>query len=52
LCAHGGVKDGRSHCGREAIYSHLKKCIQRTVLEDFLERNRVGEVPMEMDNFG
>ena len=37
-CAHGGVKDGLSHCGREAVYSYLTNCIHKVALEDYLER--------------
>jgi hypothetical protein len=47
-CTHGAVKDGRSHCGREAVYGYLTNCIQKVALEDFLERNSVSEFPVEM----
>lgn len=42
-CVHGCVRDGRSHCGREAVYSSLTNCIQRLALEDYLARNSQPE---------
>ena len=43
-CAHGGEKNGRSHCGKEAIYSSLTNCIQRIALADYLERHSVEDL--------
>lgn len=42
-CRHGGVKDGKSHCGREAVYSHLTNCIQKKALAYYLEQMVVRE---------
>ena len=36
-CSHGGVEDGKSHCGREAVYSHLTRCVQQKAIEYYLE---------------
>ncbi|TYO98368.1 hypothetical protein EDC39_107169 [Geothermobacter ehrlichii] len=27
-CQYGGEKDGKSHCGKESVYSYLTRCIQ------------------------
>jgi len=43
-CDHGGEKDGRSHCGREAVYSSLTRCVQRLALEDYLKMNASEEL--------
>ena len=40
-CRHGGERDGKSHCGREAIYSHLTNCIQKKALKYYLEQMTV-----------
>jgi hypothetical protein len=47
-CAHGGVQDGQSHCGREAVFSYLTQCIQRVALADYLRRNGQQEPALEM----
>ena len=47
-CVHGGAKDGKSHCGKESIYSYLTKCIQAVALEDYLERNKRDEMPADL----
>lgn len=40
-CRHGGVKEGKSHCQREAVYSHLTNCIQKKALVYYLEQTIV-----------
>ena len=46
-CKHGDEKNGKSHCGKEYLYSHLTSCIQEQALAAFLERNaaEVGSQP-------
>jgi len=36
---YGGEKNGKSHCRRESVYSHLSRCIQKKSIESFLEQN-------------
>ena len=43
-CRFGGEKDGRSHCVKESVYSHLTRCIQLKALEYYLERETVAEL--------
>ena len=38
-CSHHTIKEGNSHCGKEACYSYLAKCIQRQALAEFLARH-------------
>lgn len=38
-CEHGGLRDGRSHCGKEMVYSHLTCCIGKKALEFFIEHD-------------
>jgi hypothetical protein len=38
-CSHHTIKEGNSHCGKEACYSYLAKCIQRKALAEFLARH-------------
>lgn len=47
-CVYGSVKDGRSHCGREAVYSYLTNCIQKVALKDYIERHSVSEDSLEV----
>jgi hypothetical protein len=42
-CRHGGEKEGRSHCQKEAVYSYLTRCIQLKALEYYLEREGIDE---------
>ena len=42
-CRFGGEKEGRSHCGKEAIYSYLTRCIQLKALEYYLEREGIPD---------
>lgn len=42
-CRHGGVKEGKSHCGRESVYSHLTNCIQKKALAYYLEQTAVED---------
>ena len=44
-CKSGAEKDGKSHCGREAVYSYLTRCIQLKAIEYYLE-NAVVECEM------
>lgn len=45
-CRHGGVKEGKSHCQRESVYSHLTNCIQKKALGYYLEQTAVREPEM------
>jgi hypothetical protein len=47
-CSHGGVKDGKSHCGREAVYSHLTRYVQQEAMEYYLEHTMFEELPAKM----
>ncbi len=38
-CSHHTIKEGNSHCGKEACYSYLAKCIQRKALAEFLAQH-------------
>ncbi|MHB8708485.1 MAG: hypothetical protein ACYC9I_06385 [Desulfuromonadales bacterium] len=40
-CPHGGIREGKSHCRRETVYSYLTRCIQQKALADYLERTTV-----------
>jgi len=44
-CKFGGEKDDKSHCGREAVYSYLTRCIQLKAMGYYLE-NAVVECEM------
>lgn len=43
-CKHGSIKNGQSHCGKEALYSHLTGCIRQQALEEYLERNTLADM--------
>ena len=49
-CAHGGVKDNQSHCGREAVYSRLTNCVKLKALRFYLEQMAVDELPLDAVN--
>jgi len=46
-CKHGTVKHGRSHCGKEHVYSHLTACLRYKALEQFLKREAVLDLNPE-----
>ena len=41
VCMFGAEKDGKNHCGREAVYSYLTRCIQLKAMEYYLENAMV-----------
>ena len=47
-CSHGGVEDGKSHCGSEAVYSHLTRCVQQKAIDYYLENAVLEEPPVKM----
>lgn len=40
-CQHGGELNGRSHCGKEAIFSELTNCIRAKAIAAFIQNNAV-----------
>jgi hypothetical protein len=47
-CNYGAEKDGKSHCGREAVYSYLTRCIQLKAMEYYQENAAVEEESLGM----
>jgi hypothetical protein len=43
-CRHGAVKNNKSLCQRESVYSYLTNCIQRRALDEYLERHASAAV--------
>ncbi len=35
-CQYGAVKDNKSHCNRESVYSYLTNCISKRALDYYL----------------
>jgi hypothetical protein len=47
-CRHGSDQDGKSHCGKEAVYSHLTRCLQQKAMEYYLEQKTVANLQVEL----
>ncbi|MFO7577398.1 MAG: hypothetical protein R6W66_06690 [Pelovirga sp.] len=47
-CRHGAVKNNKSHCQRESVYSYLTNCIQRRALDEYLERHATADTTTEL----
>ena len=47
-CSYGCVADGKSHCGREAVYSHLTRFVQQKAIEYYLGHAVFEEPPVKM----
>lgn len=43
-CKHGDELHGKSHCTKEALFSHLTNCVREKALGEFLTRNAMDQV--------